>query len=94
MSGQGTRRDALAAAIGEALDRYDAAINEAERALPTGQAVDIIASVLWLNASRSDSAAQVYAIDALATALGRPLIESLAALDGGLTPVDWGPAED
>jgi len=33
--------------------------------------------VLWLNASRSGSAAQVYALESLAEALGKPLIASL-----------------
>ena len=79
MDTRGTRRDALAAAIGEVLGRYDAAINEADRALPTDQALEIIASVLWLNASRGGSTAQVYALDSLAQALGKPLI---ATLDG------------
>lgn len=88
MSARGTRRDALAAAIGEALDRYDAAINEADRALPTGQALEIIAAVLWLNAYRSGSTAQVYAIDSLGEALGGPLVESLAG--DRLKPVDRG----
>lgn len=80
MDTRGTRRDALAAAIGDVLDRYDAAINEADRALPTDQALEIIASVLWLNASRSDSAARVYALDGLAQALGRPLMATLQEL--------------
>ena len=77
MNTGGTRRDALAAAIGDVLDRYDAAINEADRALPTDQALEIIASVLWLNASRGGSTAQVYALDSLAQALGKPLLTSL-----------------
>jgi hypothetical protein len=91
VSARGTRRDALAAAIGESLDRYDAAINEADRALPTGQALEIIAAVLWLNACRSGSTAQVYAIDSLGEALGGPLLESLAG--DRLKPVDRGDAE-
>jgi hypothetical protein len=77
MDGRETRRDALAAAIGAVLDRYDAAINEADRALSTDRALEVIASVLWLNASRSGSTAQVYALESLAEALGKPLIASL-----------------
>jgi hypothetical protein len=73
------RREGLAAAIGDVLARYDAVIEEADRALPTAQALEIIAAVLWLNGCRADSAAQVYAREQLAQALGRPL---LASLDG------------
>ena len=74
------RREAMAAAIRERLDRYGAVIDEADRALATAQALEIIAAVLWLNGCRAGSAAQVYALDSLAGALGRPLLTRLHGL--------------
>jgi hypothetical protein len=67
----------LATEIAKVLDRYNAVIEGSERALPTEQALDIITSVLWLHSCRSGSAASVYAVDSLASALGKSLISTL-----------------